>query len=72
MSLTGNPPALGVYCPECGDVRRKKRSVSNPREIKVTQGSDVVIVFPHTRGDMTPVQSKCPGGTASLSADRAP
>ncbi len=71
MSLTGKPPAPGVYCPVCGDVRRVKRPYGE-REVKVVKGQDAVLVFSHTRGDLTPMKTKCPGGPASLSADRAP
>lgn len=71
MSLTGKPPARGFYCPVCGDVRRVKRPYGE-REVKVIRGTDEVIVFSHTRGAMTPLQTKCPGGPASQSADRAP
>ena len=71
MPLSGKPPLPGFYCPACGDVRRVKRRCEI-KEVRLSEGSDVVIVYAHTRGSMTPVQSKCPGGLASVSADRAP
>lgn len=71
MTLSGKPPLPGYYCPACGEVRRVK-GWNEDREVRVMKQTDDVIIYSHTRAPMTRMESKCPGGLASQSADRAP